>query len=226
MPFFQRAYVWTKPNWEDMLADLLEFGRPHFLGSLILKQQKPKSGEQKEVLVIDGQQRLTTLSLLLKALYDSFSDEMRTNCRNELLKYLFYKRYATDKSYQIKIVSSRIDGTQFRRIIGEAGRDSISAISKSEIEEISEKSNKVLQCYKYFMERLEHEPEERRVQLFNQLLSNENKIIVLIDLSEHDNEQSIFDTINSAGVRLSGTDICQECAFSKGYRASGRSAGH
>jgi len=44
IPFFQRAYVWEKNNWEDLLEELFEFSRSHFLGSLILKQQKPKTG--------------------------------------------------------------------------------------------------------------------------------------------------------------------------------------
>ena len=62
VPFFQRGYVWDKDNWETLLGDLLNTTRGHFLGSLILKQQRAASGEPKEVLVIDGQQRLTTLS--------------------------------------------------------------------------------------------------------------------------------------------------------------------
>lgn len=69
IPFFQRGYVWEEKNWEDLVSELLNFKRNHFLGSLILKQQKVTSGEIKEVLVIDGQQRLTTLSILLKAIY-------------------------------------------------------------------------------------------------------------------------------------------------------------
>src|SRR4051812_46086537 len=73
IPFFQRGYVWNEANWTDLLTDLLtdlfNANRRHFLGSLILKQQRSASGEPKNVTVIDGQQRLTTLSILLKALF-------------------------------------------------------------------------------------------------------------------------------------------------------------
>ena len=71
IPFFQRAYVWNEKNWEDLIADLLKTGKSHFLGSLILKQVEIQTGNSKQVLVIDGQQRLTTLTILLRALFNS-----------------------------------------------------------------------------------------------------------------------------------------------------------
>lgn len=56
---------------------------------------------------------------------------------------------------------------------------------------------------------------EVRTNLFDRLLNHENKILVVIDLSEKDNEQAIFDTINSAGVRLSSADIIKNALFQK-----------
>ena len=79
IPFFQRAYVWKKDNWEELLDDLKQVNRRHFLGSIILKKINDSSvfGATTRVSVIDGQQRLTTLSILLKAIYDTFSDEIK-----------------------------------------------------------------------------------------------------------------------------------------------------
>jgi uncharacterized protein with ParB-like and HNH nuclease domain len=215
IPFFQRAYVWDKNNWEDLLEELSEITKTHFLGSLILKQQKSRSGEPKEVLVIDGQQRLTTLTVLLKAIYDQFDDELKENCKNEIIKYMFYKKNATDKNYQIKIIHSRIDAKYFTKIIGNVQDKIVSKISDIEYSEINEKSNKILQCYKYFYTELLDKPDDTKIALFNNILNTENKIIVLIDLLDNDNEQAIFDTINSAGVRLSGTDIVKNALFQR-----------
>ena len=215
IPFFQRAYVWKKDNWEDLLEDLCELEKTHFLGSLILKQQKPKTGEAKEVLVIDGQQRLTTLTVLLKAIYDQFDDELKENSKNEVIKYMFYKKYATEKQYLVKINHSRIDAQYFSKVIGKVQDKCISKISDIEFNEIGDNSNRILQCYKYFYTELFNKSYETKVKLFNNILNTENKIIVLIDLTENDNEQSIFDTINSAGVRLSGTDIVKNALFQK-----------
>ena len=102
IPFFQRGYVWEDKNWEDLISELLNFKRNHFLGSLILKQQKPVSGEPKEVLVIDGQQRLTTLSILLKAIHDLFSEELQEVTKTTIKTYLFFKKNQTDKNYILK----------------------------------------------------------------------------------------------------------------------------
>lgn len=92
IPFFQRGYVWNIENWDDILIDLLDFNKSHFLGSLILKQLEKQTGKPKEVLVIDGQQRLTTLSVLLRALYNSFDAETQKNCDSSVKNYLFFKK--------------------------------------------------------------------------------------------------------------------------------------
>ena len=215
IPFFQRGYVWKKENWEDLLFDIIEFEKSHFLGSLILKQQKIKSGEPKDVLVIDGQQRLTTLSILVKVLYDLFDKDLQDNCRSEILKYLYYKKNATDEKYEVKIIHSRIDSLYFNKVMGKVEKNKITQLTIQDTNDITDTSNRILQCYKYFLEALSKETDGVRKKLFNHILNQDNKIIVLIDLTDHDNEQVIFDTINSAGVRLSGTDIVKNALFQR-----------
>src|SRR5687767_9315068 len=73
IPFFQRAYVWSTPQWERFLADMEHVSltnKPYFLGSVILKQQWTTSGHSigDKRTVIDGQQRLTTLTIFFKVL--------------------------------------------------------------------------------------------------------------------------------------------------------------
>ena len=92
VPFFQRGYVWGKDNWEDLLAGLLDSKKLPFFGSLILKQEDVKAGEPKKTLVIDGQQRLTSLSIFVKALYDTLPDKKRQATLNSVLNNLFYKK--------------------------------------------------------------------------------------------------------------------------------------
>lgn len=94
VPFFQRRYVWDMDNWRDLLEDLSDMKRSHFLGSLILKQLRKNAGDPDNILVIDGQQRLTTLSLLLKALYDTLPAENRKSALDALRPILFQKREA------------------------------------------------------------------------------------------------------------------------------------
>lgn len=217
IPFFQRGYVWDIMNWEDILTDLLDFEKSHFLGSLILKQQEKQTGKPKEVLVIDGQQRLTTLSVLLRATYNSFDEETQKNCESSLRNYLFFKKNQTDKNYFVKIEHSKIDKKHFQKIINNDITDEEynAIVVENPATKTQSKHNKVLQCFKYFSEKLKDIEENSRLELFNRLLDQENKILVIIDLSEKEDEQAIFDTINSAGVRLSSADIIKNALFQK-----------
>lgn len=208
VPFFQRRYVWKEENWADLLDDMLDTKRKQFLGSIILKQQQRKIGESNEVLVIDGQQRLTTLSLLLKALFDSFAADKRKNAEELINSHLFYKRSIMEDRRYVKIVHSKLDSTNFQDIIE-------SRLTAEVVTGINSKSSSILRCYKYFKDRLSGISETAQIDLFQRLLDKNNKFLVLIDLDEMEDEQAIFDTINSAGVRLSGADIVKNALFQK-----------
>ncbi len=217
IPFFQRGYVWNIENWDDILTDLLDFNKSHFLGSLILKQLEKQTGKSKEVLIIDGQQRLTTLSVLLRALYNSFDADTQNNSEASIKNYLFFKKNQTDKEFFVKIEHSKIDKKYFQKVIkNEVTQDEYDAIVvENPVTKTSSKHSKVLQCFKYFTEKLMTIDVNKRLELFNRLLDQENKILVIIDLSEKEDEQAIFDTINSSGVRLSSADIIKNALFQK-----------
>ena len=217
IPFFQRGYVWNIENWDDIFTDLLDFNKSHFLGSLILKQLEKQTGKSKEVLIIDGQQRLTTLSVLLRALYNSFDADTQNNSEASIKNYLFFKKNQTDKEFFVKIEHSKIDKKYFQKVIkNEVTQDEYDAIVvENPVTKTSSKHSKVLQCFKYFTEKLMTIDVNKRLELFNRLLDQENKILVIIDLSEKEDEQAIFDTINSSGVRLSSADIIKNALFQK-----------
>ena len=217
IPFFQRGYVWNIENWDEILIDLLDFNKSHFLGSLILKQLEKQTGKPKEVLVIDGQQRLTTLSILLRALYNSFDEQTQIYCDSTIKNYLFFKKNQTDKDFLVKIEHAKVDKNYFQKIItNEITQEEYNAIVVENLAtKTTSKSNKVLQCFKYFSEKLHTIEVAKRLDLFNRLLDQENKILVVIDLSDKEDEQAIFDTINSAGVRLSSADIVKNALFQK-----------
>jgi uncharacterized protein with ParB-like and HNH nuclease domain len=209
VPFFQRKYVWKEENWKDLLAELSNTNRTHFLGSIILKQQVPITGEPKEALIIDGQQRLTTLSVLLKALFDTFPADQKANCLSDIRQYLFYKKNKTDKSHLIKINHSQVDAKAFTQVM-QAELD-----GKPPVGEVTESDGKILQCYSFFFKQLSARDFAVNEAMYNWLLNNQNEILVVIDLKVDDDEQAIFDTINSAGVRLSAADIIKNALFQK-----------
>src|SRR5438270_6269268 len=79
VPLFQRPYVWNEENqWEPLWNDVVRVterhlhsqpAKPHFLGAVVFQQVQNQTGLMQERLIIDGQQRLTTLQLLLDALH-------------------------------------------------------------------------------------------------------------------------------------------------------------
>ncbi len=64
IPKYQREYIWGRQNWESLFDDIINNERDHFLGSIICINEKSDALETDKLELIDGQQRLTTLSIL------------------------------------------------------------------------------------------------------------------------------------------------------------------
>ena len=219
VPFFQRPYVWKKENWEELFNDLFVTETSHFLGSIILKEQNNGSSKLKKYLIVDGQQRLTTLSILMKALYDCMKNE-RDNIFDSITRILFYKNKPSDSNYKIILNHSHNDNSQFKEVIGEVkDRKIVSSIGDLGSIDIEDDTQKLLikKCYKYFYTKLSElykEKSEVVVSFFNKLL-NSSEMLAVIFLGENDSEQKIFDSINTSGIRLSATDTIKNSLYQK-----------
>lgn len=218
VPFFQRRYVWEKENWKELLESIEESSEVQvFLGSIIIKWGKNR--EPSEATIVDGQQRLTTISLLTKAIYDEFSNEMRENVKSTVKNVLFYKEYSTDdeNASQIKIEHSRVDREAYEKII----RAGVFNDSRMDLEELEKNCpGQISRCYCYYRRILHKKQQLELKNIFKNMYNDSNKMLVRIELQENDvNEQSIFDTINRAGARLSTADIIKNNLF-KGFMES------
>lgn len=215
VPFFQRRYVWEQENWDELLKAIEDNDDIQvFLGSIIIKWGIIR--EPSEATIVDGQQRLTTISLLTKAIYDEFSEDTRNNVRVTIQSVLFYKKIATDPiaKSEIKIEHSRIDRQEYSSIIKAGILDNNSI----DFEEMKEKyTGQIGNCYLYYRKILHNKSQEEISKIFNVMYNDRNKMLVRIVLQEKDvNEQTIFDTINRAGTRLSTADIIKNNIF-KGF---------
>ena len=210
VPFFQRRYVWTEENWAELLRSFEDTTVKPFLGSIILKELS-----SKESSIVDGQQRLTTITILAKAIYDCLSDSSKTlssGIRRYIENMLFYRVNAADdfKDSHIRILHSKIDRDDYNRVIGSQLLNN----ERIDLDTINENSSCVLKCYKYYCDQLRGKSDDDLKELFNCLFNENRKVIVLITLVQGDvNEQTIFDTINRAGVRLSTADIVKNNLF-------------
>lgn len=122
IPFFQRGYVWNEANWEELIENLLDDKQSHFLGSIILRQIQVPTAQLPRCSLIDGQQRLTTLSILFRACYDSlplskYSEEIQNSSKAMLNQILFVKEKALSDKMEIKIRHSMLDAPDYEKVI-------------------------------------------------------------------------------------------------------------
>ena len=223
IPFFQRAYVWNEENWSELLDNLTNKTGNHFLGSIILKNELAVAGSVARFAVIDGQQRLTTLSILLRACYDhivkhrdqyGFNDDEINTCKVKMENILFVPEGGIKQTLHVKINHSHLDKKAFESVIkGDLDKED----RWEKYVEISEEDNvsTIIRAYAFFRDELEDVQQETIDYLWELLTVDKIKFLVNSDLDVHDNEQAIFDTVNSAGVRLSSADTIKNLLYQK-----------
>ena len=192
IPVYQRNYDWKTENCKQLYDDLIKVIRrgrkSHFFGSIVSVHN---DGEFNEYLVIDGQQRLTTISLLLLAMYNLMKNGVLTPEKGNLAEKI-YKTYLIDEwqddDTRIKLKPVKNDRNAFGKLFDE------------EAEHIPD-SNLTIN-YNYFYSRIQKE-EITLDELYEAVTKLE---IINITLNQDDNPQLIFESLNSTGVALSEGD--------------------
>ena len=209
VPFFQRSYVWDKENWEilwehiDRIANQVNSnpGSEHFIGTLITKQRLSNVIGESKLDLIDGQQRLTTFSLLLKAIATKATGtEPYTRLKEKTNELVVFENAKGVKF--IRIEHSRNDREYFEAIMLD-----------KDLTILSNQEHKVLKCYNYFLLKLIEHTDEQLDNLKTIILNNVPIISML--LGANDDEQEIFDTINSLGVKLTTGELLKNYIFSE-----------
>lgn len=212
IPYFQRSYVWDEENWSDLFYELTNKNKENnFLGPIILKQLFAPSGESKKLEVIDGQQRLTTLFVLLKAIYNSLDQNYKNMIKDDL-DSIFYCKTGAFEEKEIRIEQSKVDREAFCTVIKSENLD---------LKDISKTSHKILRCYKFFIEKLCELSRDDLKLILDRLLYNDNKMFIVIDLESNEDEQHIFDVLNTAGVKLTAAEVIKNYLFRKYIELSG-----
>ena len=223
IPFFQRSYVWGEENWTDLLNDLKSKSQHYFLGSIILKNEPTLAGSNPRFSIIDGQQRLTTLSILLRACYDhivknahkyNYDEADVTTCQVQMESILFVSEGGIKKKLFVKINHSHLDKKAFESVInGELDKDDIweKYVNPSD----DESASSIIRAYAFFRDELEDISQDDIEHLWSLLTVDKIKFLVNINLDPSDNEQAIFDTVNSSGVRLSSADTIKNLLYQK-----------
>lgn len=222
VPLYQRPYVWNKdeqwaPFWDDMrgLSERAANGgtvRPHFLGAIVLDQLRTVTGAVETRLVIDGQQRLTTLQVFLEACADlsavlnkpALEKSFRKLTRND-------DPMSRDPNEVFKIWPTNVDRENFCAVMHATTPDALTIASKASRDGINDHSS-IAKAYIFFFDSIKDwlasDGRDSEVLLGNLLNGVRSYArMVVIDLSEDDDAQMIFETLNARGTQLLPADL-------------------
>ncbi|MBE9128891.1 MULTISPECIES: DUF262 and DUF1524 domain-containing protein [unclassified Coleofasciculus] len=198
IPIYQRTYSWTLKQCQQLWHDIVRVAEDeeisgHFVGSIVyIEGGLYQVAAVPQLLVIDGQQRLTTLCLLLSALgkaIEASGEKLETNRKKIESYYLFNTQEEGEERYKLLLTQS--DRETFIRLIEER-----------ELPQLA--SKQIVENYQYF------ENQIRKLEIdLNSLYRGISKLIIVnIALErDRDNPQLIFESLNSTGLDLSQADL-------------------
>jgi len=229
VPLFQRPYVWEKdgqwePLWEDItkVAERRRDGhtaKPHFLGAVVLDQIRTVSTSFDARQIIDGQQRLTTLQILLAALRN-----LARQLQDADLERAFERLIRNDDPLNkdpdavFKVWPTNVDRQHFRSVMT-ASSSEIVADFCATASEGARSGFRIPHAYLYFynkaVEWVGAGAVRERIELLTVLLKTllESLQVVVIDLDESDNAQVIFESLNARGTPLLPADLVKNFLF-------------
>jgi uncharacterized protein with ParB-like and HNH nuclease domain len=207
IPRYQREYTWSKSQWETLFDDVQENDPGYFLGSIICINQTTDALAVQRLEVVDGQQRLTTLSLLFAALYQSLKlqgreldDEQRSDVVN--LK----RRLVLRGGEELRVIPQIQNNNQndYRAVLSDVG-------VISQCDALAYAGNRrVFRAFRYFQARIE-EMADRENDRLASILAFLDKVskacLVKIEVVSHADAYTLFESLNNRGMPLTAIDL-------------------
>ncbi|WP_100635911.1 DUF262 domain-containing protein [Marinomonas sp. ef1] len=219
IPRYQREYTWGKWQWDTLFEDLVENDKNYFLGSIICINQTKDSLEVRSLELVDGQQRMTTLSIFMAAVYAHYcnpdfktTDDLigaRLNLKNKLIL-----KGVTNQSRLVPQVQNN-NQQDYRYVLKEAGLF-------SDADYIAHMGNRrIMRAYRHFHLRVEEFLNEvdsidaRLVALDGLIEKINTATLVKIEVSSHSDAYTLFESLNNRGVPLTAIDLIKNKLLSK-----------
>jgi uncharacterized protein DUF262/uncharacterized protein DUF1524/RAMA domain-containing protein len=225
VPLFQRPYVWNEENqWEPLWDDIVRVAQrllknpaarhhPHFLGAVVLQQLQNPAGTMQERTIIDGQQRLTTLQLLLDALRAELLavGAEQSAMRVETL-VMNARPFWERPEDQFKVWPTNRDRPAFNAAMAADPPLAYGALEH--------RTSRIVQAHEYFAKRAREwliAPEGNilaRASAIERAVREQMQMVV-IDLTADENAQEIFETLNARGAQLTAADLIKNFVFQR-----------
>ncbi len=201
VPLFQRPYSWSERQWKMLWSDIREKAqhsdaRPHFFGSIVTTPAKTVPEGVGKFLLVDGQQRLTTIQIMLAALRDVAKETGNTRLSDRIQGEYLENKYETEFE-RLKVLPTQDDRDSFRAII--------------ENRDIPD--DRLGQCYQFFRTCLLRISE---ADLDSYHLATVDRLtMVSITCDDQDNPQLIFESLNAKGEKLTPADLIRNFLLMK-----------
>lgn len=199
IPLFQRTYSWTAKEWEVLWKDLVELSemenpRTHFIGSIVNMPTVSVPEGVAKYLLIDGQQRLTTIFILLTLLRNKAREIQNQGFAEEINNTLLVNPYKKDNDY-FKLMPTQVDRVTYQNLING---------------NVNETENQLTRAYTFFdkkLKQVELEPEKLK-KIITSYFS-----VVSIVLDADDNPYLVFESLNAKGRPLTQADLIRNYFF-------------
>lgn len=207
IPRYQREYKWGKTDWEYLFDDLLDNDAGYFLGSIICINQSGDSLAQQDLELVDGQQRMTTLSLFLAALYASFQQRMNDLTQEQQVDVFNLKyRLILKRSQRMRLEPQAQNNNlqDYQAVLCQIGLI-------DDVEKVANAGNRrVFKAFRYFQDRIEQYLEGQPdviASLFGLLDSVNQSVLVKIEVNTHSDAYVLFESLNNRGTPLTAIDL-------------------
>jgi len=208
VPRYQREYTWNKYQWETLFDDVEENDLGYFLGSIICINQTTDTLAVQRLEVVDGQQRLTTLSLLFAALYQSLKrydknleDDQRVELVNLKRKLVLKK---TDDELRVVPQIQNNNQSDYRAVLAD-----IAVVSGYDAPPYAG-NRKIYRAFRYFQNRFS-EMTDGEDDPLSPLMAFLDKVssacLVKIEVASHADAYTLFESLNNRGVPLTAIDL-------------------
>ncbi len=211
VPRYQRPYAWTTEQVSEFWEDLLTNAEPYFLGSLIFNLEE--EGETGYIDIIDGQQRLLTITILMSVLRDTMKSLDQEKSKLYQRKAISIENWKGGEAY--RIVPSDTLKDYFTQHIQSGEGDILNSAPNTDEEQ------KVKSVYEYLKERVDLEQKripsvEGKIEILENLRDKVAGLIVInVEIAKEEDAYEIFETTNARGVELSVADLLKNLIFKK-----------
>lgn len=214
VPEYQRQYAWQEAQWEDMWNDIMEVmenGGSHFLGSIVVVKEDKPFDELDILEIVDGQQRLVTISLILclirerfkQANQDDWDLDFNPSERAERIDIRYLYKEDEQMQNHPNITLSTFDNEEYQEILN--GR-----LPENE-------NSQLIEASQFFLQKISdlslEEVEDARTRLVNSMT------LVTIECNNEESAFKLFETLNDRGLDLTAVDLMKNHLFSLATQA-------